>query len=243
MSVPTTGAVAGSPRADGTGTATPGIRVWTVATAPAAAAAPYEEAYAVLDEAERSRLAGLRRPGDRMRYLAVHHAFRSVLGRALDIAPAAVRFRRYCAGCGQEGHGKPVPSAPDGRTLAASLSHSGAYALIAVGDGPHPPVGVDIERIRPHMDWSGIPCVSGGGTTHGFEQWTRAEALVKAAGTGLTRTPPHYTGRVFGTWREARVPGSDPRWYVRSVRSPDGYAASVACGSADARVTTVRWVP
>lgn len=213
------------------------VRIWTVSTAQAAAAVPYEEAYACLDATERARLAGLRRGGDRMRYLAVHHAFRVLLGRRLGIDPAAVAFRRRCAGCGQEGHGKPVPCAPDGRRLAANLSHSGAYALIAIATDPALAVGVDIERVRPHMDWSGIPCVQGGRTTHGFEQWTRAEALVKAAGTGLSRTPPRYTGRVFGAWRAALVPGSEREWYVRSLRCPDGYAASVATVDAGTRVT------
>ncbi|MBA2944530.1 4'-phosphopantetheinyl transferase family protein [Streptomyces himalayensis] len=211
--------------------------------AAAASAVPYEEAYAVLDSVERERLARLRRAGDRLRYLAVHHVYRGVLGQRLGVAPADVGFRRYCARCGDEGHGKPVPFAPDGASLSASLSHSGAYALIAVCDSSAVPVGVDIERVRPHMDWSRIPCVEGGRNTHGFEQWTRAEALVKAAGTGLSRHPPRYTGHVFGTWRAARVPGSGHEWFVRSVRSPEGYAASVASGSADARVTVVGWRP
>ncbi|MFC9670375.1 4'-phosphopantetheinyl transferase family protein [Streptomyces sp. NPDC056949] len=220
-----------------------GIRVWTVSVASAASAVPHEEAYGVLDPAERERFARFRRGGDRMRYLAVHHVYRTVLGHALGVDPADVGFRRFCARCGDDGHGKPVPFAPDGTTLSASLSHSAAYALIAVGDSAEVPVGVDIERVRADMDWSRIPCVQGGRNTHGFEQWTRAEALVKAAGTGLSRTPPCYTGHVFGTWRAARVPGSGHEWFVRSVRSPDGYAASVASGRADVGVTVVSWRP
>ncbi|MFE5682590.1 4'-phosphopantetheinyl transferase family protein, partial [Streptomyces sp. NPDC056512] len=220
-----------------------GIRVWTVSVASAASAVPHEEAYGVLDPAERERFARFRRGGDRMRYLAVHHVYRTVLGHALGVDPADVGFRRFCARCGDDGHGKPVPFAPDGTTLSASLSHSAAYALIAVGDSAEIPVGVDIERVRADMDWSRIPCVQGGRNTHGFEQWTRAEALVKAAGTGLSRTPPRYTGHVFGTWRAARVPGSGHEWFVRSVRSPDGYAASVASGRADVGVTVLSWRP
>ncbi|WP_338700515.1 hypothetical protein V2W30_26995 [Streptomyces sp. Q6] len=220
-----------------------GITVWTVPIAAASAAADFDEAYAVLDATERERFARLRRTGDRMRYLAVHHVFRLLLGAALGAAPAEVAFRRYCARCGEEGHGKPVPYLPGGATLSASLSHSAAYALIALSDTADVPVGVDVERVRPEMDWSRIPCVEGGRTTHGFEQWTRAEALVKAAGTGLSRTPPRYTGQVFGGWRAARVPGSGHEWYVRSVRSPQGYAASVAAGVAGARVGVREWRP
>ncbi|MFD4830731.1 4'-phosphopantetheinyl transferase family protein [Streptomyces uncialis] len=222
-------------------TRTVGVRIWTVATAPAAAAVPYDEAYAVLDASERARLARMRRVGDRMRYLAIHHAFRTLLGRRLGVPAEEVSFRRHCGKCREDGHGKPRPVGPDGTDLSASLSHSGAYALIAVSDTPGVEVGVDIERVRPHMDWSAIPCVDGGRTTHGFEQWTRAEALVKAAGTGLSRTPPRYTGRVFGAWRAATVPHSAQEWYVRSVRCPDGYAASVASASADTRVSTAAW--
>ncbi|MFE2285199.1 4'-phosphopantetheinyl transferase family protein [Streptomyces sp. NPDC059443] len=220
-----------------------GIRIWMVPTAAAAAWVPYEEAYAVMDSRERERLARFNRGSDRLRYLAIHHVYRSLLGRELGIGPHEVAFRRSCAGCGSEEHGKPVPHAPSGATLSASLSHSAAYAAIAIADGPRLPVGMDIERVRPHMDWSRIPCVQGGRTTHGFEQWTRAEALVKAAGTGLSADPPRYDGRVFGPWRAARVPGSGQEWFVRSVRSPEGYAASVACGSADVRVTVSEWRP
>ncbi|MFF1412696.1 4'-phosphopantetheinyl transferase family protein [Streptomyces sp. NPDC058289] len=219
------------------------IRIWTVPTADAAAWATYEEAYAVMDSRERHRLARFGRATDRLRYLAVHHVYRSLLGRELGIHPAEVAFRRSCARCESGEHGRPVPYGPDGTTLSVSLSHSAAYAVVAIGDSPDVPVGVDIERVRPHMDWSRIPCVQGVRTTHGFEQWTRAEALVKAAGTGLKADPPRYTGQAFGPWRAALVPGSAQDWYVRSIRSPEGYAASVASASADATVTVAQWRP
>ncbi|MGW0549915.1 4'-phosphopantetheinyl transferase family protein [Streptomyces altiplanensis] len=215
------------------------ISIWTVRSERGTASP--EEEYAVLDAAERERMSRLRRERDRARYRTVHHAFRVIVGQRLGIAPQEVGFRRHCAHCDEDGHGKPVPHGPDGTVLSASLSHSGRYALIAVCDSPQVPVGVDIERIRPHMDWTAIPCVSGGRRTHGFEQWTRAEALVKAAGTGLSRTPPRYTGQSFGSWRAARVPGSEREWFVRSVRSPDGYAASVAGSSPEARVSVADW--
>ncbi|MGW7199724.1 4'-phosphopantetheinyl transferase family protein [Streptomyces chryseus] len=218
---------------------TVGIHIWTVRSRPGAT--PPQEAYAVLDAAERERMARLRRERDQVRYRTVHHAYRVILGQRLGIAPREVAFRRHCARCGDDQHGKPVPYGPDGTALSASLSHSGGYALVAVCDDPGVPVGVDIERIRPHMDWSAVPCVSGGRGTHGFEQWTRAEALVKAAGTGLSRTPPRYTGQAFGSWRAAVVPGSGHDWFVRSVRSPAGYAASVAGASPDARVRVADW--
>lgn len=219
------------------------IRILTVPIAEAGAAAPYDEAYDALDARERERMARLSRAGDRLRYLSVHHVFRTLLGERLGVSPSEVRFLRRCGGCGSTDHGKPVPCGPDGAVLSASLSHSAAYALVAISDDPRVPVGVDVERVRPHMDWSAIPCVQGGRVTHGFEQWTRAEALVKAAGTGLSRTPPSYTGRAFGSWRAARVPRSDQEWYVRSVRAPEGYTASVATSVVDARVTLAQWRP
>ncbi|MCG3041311.1 hypothetical protein L7D48_12190 [Streptomyces sp. S1A] len=219
--------------------AEPRIRVWTVRVQPGGA--EHDDAYAVLDEVERARVARFRRETDRRRYVGAHLAYRTILGQRLGVAPHEVRFRRLCGQCGDEGHGKPTPFAPDGTALSASLSHSGAYALVAVCDEPDVPVGVDIERVRPQMDWAGIPCVQGGRNTHGFEQWTRAEALIKAAGTGLSRTPPRYTGRVFGPWRAAHVPGSGREWFVRSVHSPGGYAASLASGDPRAGTDIGTW--
>src|SRR5262249_7381076 len=72
----------------------------------------------------------------RSRGAAARGPLREVLGRALEIAPAAVRFR-YGA------HGKPHLV---GSTLEFNISHSGDLAVIALSQVE---VGVDVELPRP----------------------------------------------------------------------------------------------
>ena len=86
--------------------------------------------------------------------------------------------------------GKPYfPDLPD---VHFNLSHSGNLALCAFSDRP---VGVDIERVRPHRD--GLPRHSldireyrwfleqGGGWDKFCQLWTRKESWVKRVGGSI----------------------------------------------------------
>ncbi|MDM9630302.1 4'-phosphopantetheinyl transferase family protein [Robiginitalea aurantiaca] len=91
------------------------------------------------------------------------------------------------------GHNKkPVLSShPD---VFFNVSHSGQYALIAIGDKP---VGVDVERVNREFDFSDIKVkifnpkerqvldFAADTERQFYEFWTRKEAVLKATGKGI----------------------------------------------------------
>jgi len=115
----------------------------------------------------------------------------SVAARYLGCDPASVRVARA-------GAGKPEL---EGSELAVSLTHSGDIVLVALAAGGE--VGVDAELIRP--DAAGWRLVDHALTRserarldtapetdraeYFLRAWTRKEAILKAAGTGLGIDP------------------------------------------------------
>jgi 4'-phosphopantetheinyl transferase len=123
------------------------------------------------------------------RRIAARAAVRIVLSRRTGLDPAALRFRRGSAG-------KPELVGPAGRHVCFNVSHSGELCVVAIGDAE--PVGVDVEAIRPvgHLeqiaarfgaeDSAAILRLRGERRLRAFHAiWTRREACLKAAGTGL----------------------------------------------------------
>lgn len=84
-------------------------------------------------------------------------------------ATGATRVIRLCPVCGSSAHGQPRLVGSD---LAVSISYAGELVVVAWGPGP---IGVDVERT--------------GGSEDDVEEWTRVEALAKAAGIGLRDWP------------------------------------------------------
>lgn len=87
-------------------------------------------------------------------------------------ATGALRVARLCPVCGSSAHGRPRLV---GSPLEVSLSYAGDLVAVAWADGP---IGVDLERLR-----------SAGPSRGDLQEWTRVEALAKAAGTGLREWP------------------------------------------------------
>jgi 4'-phosphopantetheinyl transferase len=123
-------------------------------------------------------------------------------------------------------HGKPhCPGGPQ-----FNLSHSGDLILLALD--PSRPVGVDVERARPGLDWRPIArrvlppaeaealerlALAAGGEAAAeafLAAWCRLEARLKARGVGLA-------GRGAGV-------GHDAELAVWDVAMPAGYRAAVA---------------
>jgi 4'-phosphopantetheinyl transferase len=190
---------------------------------------------ALLDDHERDRLARFRRPADQARYLAAHALVRLVLADAAGAPAAALVFDRTCR-CGEQ-HGKPVlPGGP-----GFSLTHAGDLVGVAVHPGG--PVGLDVEQVRELTDLAAMaahacsPRENAPDAEAFFTLWTRKEALLKAAGTGLSAPMSAITLGPSGVldWAGEDAP-ADPAW-LRDLRPAPGYHAAVAGFGAEPVVT------
>lgn len=128
----------------------------------------------------------------------------------------------------------PVTILPAGKPVREdvyfSLSHSGRYALCAVGDGP---VGADVQIQRPirlsvsrrfHPDEQAWLARQPENERQEalFRLWTRKEAWVKAV-----------SGQRMLTLSEADVLHPMPELYFRDYSLPGGYAAALCAADAD----------
>jgi 4'-phosphopantetheinyl transferase len=117
----------------------------------------------------------------------------AVLGQYLGIPAAEVRFRR-------DARGKPDLDNPDRIGLQFSISRSGALELLAVAEDAR--VGVDLELLgRIPARWaivnaalteqerSVLPADEFAAADSFIRSWVRKEALLKAAGVGLSVEP------------------------------------------------------
>jgi len=156
---------------------------------------------AYVNDEERRRAARMIRGGER--WLRSRGTLRRVLSGETGIPPEQITFRLTYRG------------KPSVERLEFSLSHSGAYALIATSAAP---VGVDIERVRMDIDWAAIgrrflhaPDLAS--EAEFFSLWTEREAYVKATGEGIA-----------GNLASPAPAGS----CVLTVAAPSGYVAALA---------------
>jgi len=207
-----------------------------------------------LNAAERDHAAALRRPADRLRFVATRSALRWLLGQALDCALDALTLETGP-------HGKPrlaMPGAP-----AFNVSHAGDHAWIALTQARHgggEQVGVDIEWMDPALDpdtlrgiadhcltrreraW--LESLPPPATRHGFfTLWTAKEALLKALGVGIADHLQHVSvvpGAEGAVRRHAVLPepgqgaamapheAALARIQLYGLQAPAGYAAAMA---------------
>ena len=194
---------------------------------------------------ERARAERLVSAKARRRFRRARIALRRLLSEYLQVAPAELALEY-----GE--HGKPRLVSPGGGDGAAdappfffNLSHSGGLALCAVGQLGE--VGVDIERIRPlsypgplardhfspeerrlRSDWE-IEAAR----PEFFRIWARKEALLKAAGLGLSR-PLDRVDTIRG-----ELDGRS--WWLTDVFPGEGFAGAVACARRPASVKRWSW--
>ena len=190
---------------------------------------------ALLSREERVRAGRFRWAQNRRRFVVAHAVLRRLLGARVGQEPGDVMLAR---GRG----GKPALRHP-GDGLCFSMSRSHEVALYALARRRQ--VGVDIEWLRPlpdaaplaayvlspheHGDWAAFPRDRRAVAL--LTAWTRKEAVLKAAGSGLRRSPASVEVGLEPSPGEAYVPGDDragQRWAVASVTTIAGYVAAVA---------------
>ncbi|HEY9483472.1 MAG TPA: 4'-phosphopantetheinyl transferase superfamily protein [Micromonosporaceae bacterium] len=141
----------------------------------------------LLDDVEQARRERLRRAADRDRFVIGAVLLRLVMAERTVWSAAEVPVDRTCTMCGKP-HGRPTIA---GSGLHVSVSHSGAWVAVAVTRGAE--VGVDVEEIS-DIDigslestvLSAAETVEVATLADFFRSWSRKEALVKAAGDGLS---------------------------------------------------------
>ncbi len=187
-------------------------------------AVPPDGIEALLDQAERERVARYAAAADRTRFTVGCFLLRVAAGRYLGVPAEAIMVDRGCPNCGRP-HGKPRYVAPAAaRGLEVSVSHSGRVVAVAFARAP---VGVDIEEFdRTLIPWDLTSLILSPDEQEEYYAvdrdpfrrflvyWTRKEAATKAVGLGLSvpldrvivsapEAPP-----VLHTWPVAEAPSS-----------------------------------
>ena len=195
---------------------------------------------ALLSQDEHNRLARFVFERDRHRFALSHGLLRVILARYVGIEAGRIEFATGT-------HGKPAMSGPSDATGAIefSLSHSGAYALVAVTTGRA--VGVDVEVRRPDVEVlklaqrffvpgesQTIASIQGEAQQRLFYRfWTAKEAYLKGRGVGLSLGLDRFEVLFEDRSPKAQVrlteTGTfDRDWHVQSLPVPDHLAGGLA---------------
>ncbi|MDZ4689387.1 MAG: 4'-phosphopantetheinyl transferase superfamily protein [Planctomycetaceae bacterium] len=135
----------------------------------------------------------------RRQFVTTRRALRRLCGAILSLDPREVliEFTQF---------GKPaIAAAQNPHGLAFNVSHSGAWAAIAIGWQRR--IGVDLEAVKPQLNWRGLAgrfFAEGEQQQlaelpeplqpHGFYRvWTGKEAYMKATGLGMSFSLKDFT--------------------------------------------------
>jgi 4'-phosphopantetheinyl transferase len=186
--------------------------------------------YVFLSPEERDRADRFRFDRHRREFIVSRGCLREILARYLHIAPAAIGFV-------YNSFGKPQV---EGSRLRFNLSHSGAWAMLAVSaEGID--VGIDIERIDAAFVQDEIPeqffspsevaalrsLPAAEQTDAFFRCWTRKEAYIKARGLGLSLALDSFDVTLTPGRPAAFLHGAG-NWSLQELAAPNGYAAATS---------------
>jgi 4'-phosphopantetheinyl transferase len=208
-----------------------GVALWFAMLA--ATDAEFARVSAWLSPAEHARAARFGRESLRRRYIIGRASLRWVLGRTLDVAPAAVPIVR-----GERG--RPKLDGID--RVDFNISHTDDVALIGIAHGMR--IGVDIERVDREVNADGLarkfltpaeqatlaPLSADERRVRFLRYWTCKEAMSKATGDGLAA--PFRELEVNIVEAIALVSGPPPyepsRWRLNVARVPTGLISAMA---------------
>ena len=198
---------------------------------------------------ERDRAGRFHFERDRRRFVVARGLLRLLLGRYLDVDPAALAF-------GYGPRGKPFLDGFEEPRF--NLSHSGGLALLAFASGRD--VGVDIEQERPlpgsedialhyFSAWEAAELRrlrADEREAAFFRCWTRKEAFIKATGDGLSQPldafdvtlapgEPARLLRVLGEHEAAR------RFWLEDLRPAPDFAGALAVDGEVKHVVRRTW--
>lgn len=123
-----------------------GLRLWWRSLA--AGATELASLASLLSAAEQARASRFGRPDLRDRYIVGRGTLRVILGTELGVDPATVDIVR-----GRRG--RPELASPASE-LDFNVSHTAGFAMFALGRGPGPRIGIDIERQDREINAAGI---------------------------------------------------------------------------------------
>ena len=216
------------------------IHVWLTHLSVGASAQSLLCGYLTAEEKERAARFHLDR--DRNRFVVAHGNLRNILAQYLHQRPSELQIRY-----GPEG--KPaLAQDPAGRSLSFNLSHSDDLAVLAFGWDRN--IGIDIERIRPDIEYediarshfsagevSSLTRLAPRDRVEGFFlAWTRKEAYVKAHGGGLQIPLDSFDVNLSPGEPARFIRGVNPRWQIADCLVDHGYPAALVYDGAPAHV-------
>lgn len=202
------------------------------------------------DECERAAHFVFKR--DRTDFIICRAVLRHLLSAYLNAQPAFLRFKYGPAG-------KPSLSCDSDVDLSFNLAHSHGMGLIGVSKSAQ--LGIDIERVRPLPDIAALVASHFAAQEREafaalpadhqlrafYAGWTRKEAVLKATGEGLTRSPCSFAVTL--------APGEAPallltnqkiaqeEWTIADISPDSALTAAVAIRRRNARVRTATLEP
>lgn len=197
---------------------------------------------AILSAEETTRAARFVFDRDRAHYIVAHTAVRQILAPYAGQKPESLVIETAERG---------KPYLRDHPQLRFNLSHSGEYALLAVGDRE---LGVDIERINAKRSTIEIAkrffapaevadllaTPEDRREEAFFACWSRKEAYIKARGEGLGIPLDSFTVSL-GSNAGLRQASDRERWWMCALQAPTGYAAALAAEAPRRRITQLTW--
>jgi 4'-phosphopantetheinyl transferase len=183
----------------------------------------YQHFWRVLDEAEQARAGRLKNELRQKRYVNAHGRLRNILAGILNEPPEKIRIKK-----GE--HGKPYLA--DNPELVFNLSHSVNTMVLAVAWNCQ--LGIDIEVCKQRANFSALvnKCFAEEEAAYWnklpedqksrefYRFWTRKEALVKAAGQGLSLGLNRCVVNPENPTEFLRVPaacGQAHAWHVKDI--------------------------